>query len=100
MGKDTWQGHSAAAPLPINYFKFDVQLGQRVALNEETILPNAPPMMTPAARPMTVPRMAKALNTLSLTSLLFFSERWLGTSLYRQGRGLSTKEALCCIILA
>ena len=42
--------------------------------NEDTILPKAPPMMTPTAMSITLPRMAKALNSLKKLILFYFSD--------------------------
>jgi hypothetical protein len=36
---------------------------------ESTILPNAPPMITPTAKSITLPRMAKALNSCNMQHL-------------------------------
>src|SRR5947207_527173 len=50
--------------------------GIRTSLtSEETILPNAAPMITPTARSTTLPRMANSLNSFSTVFLLcFFDE--------------------------
>src|SRR5205809_7182227 len=44
----------------------------RSLTSEETILPNAAPMITPTARSTTLPRMANSLNSFSTVFLLCF----------------------------
>jgi len=40
---------------------------------ESTIFPNAPPIMTPTARSMTLPLTAKALNSFMMEDVMHFS---------------------------